>query len=149
MRRRPALALREMYRTLVPGGRIVLNVPGPADPLFRSLADATGRHIAEDAARFVNAVFGLHDEAQIRGLLTEAGFQAVEVHAYMKELPLPRARDFLWQYISSTPLAGAVAEASDQSRAAMENDVLADWNQEERADGLCYTQRIVMASAHR
>lgn len=143
------LALREMRRLLVPGGRLVLNVPGPADPLFSSLADAMEHHIAHDAARFVNAVFGLHDDAQIQRMLIDAGFRGVEAEAYTKELSLPRARNFLWQYIRSTPLAGAVAEASEQSREAMENEVLASWIEQDGEDGLRYTQRIVMASAQR
>lgn len=143
------LVLREMHRLLVPGGRLVLNVPGPADPLFRTLADAMEHHIAHEAARFVNAVFSLHEDAQIRGMLINAGFRGVEVQAYVKALLLPRAHSFLWQYIRSTPLAGAVAEASEQSRAAMENEVLASWIEQDGEDGLRYTQRIVMASAHR
>lgn len=145
----PSQALREMRRVLVTGGRVVLNVPGPADPLFRSLAEAMEHHVTHEAARFVNAVFSLHDAGKIEDMLTEAGFQAAEAHAYIKELSLPGAREFLWQYIRSTPLAGAVAAVSEHSRAAMENAVLADWAEQEDEDGLGYTQRVVMASAHR
>src|SRR5690606_27515144 len=106
-------------------------------------------HVAHEAAGFVNKVFDLHDDTQIRELLAQAGFHEVETRAYTKELPLPSARDFLWQYIRSTPLAGAVAAASEQSRNAMEKEVLAYWNEQERDDSLAYAQRIVMASARR
>src|SRR5690606_27779700 len=38
-------ALAEMRRVLVPGGRVVLGLPGPATPQFEALADSLGRHI--------------------------------------------------------------------------------------------------------
>jgi ubiquinone/menaquinone biosynthesis C-methylase UbiE len=141
-----ARALQEMRRVLVPQGRLVISVPGPAGPLFSSLAAAMEQHVTPEAAGFVNAVFGLHDTGEIEGLLERAGFRDVLARAYTRELFLPAARDFLWQYIQSTPLAGAVAAAGAQSRSAMERQVLADWSEHEHGDGLTYRQRIVMAS---
>jgi ubiquinone/menaquinone biosynthesis C-methylase UbiE len=142
-------AVREMHRVLVPGGRLVLNVPGPADPLFETLADALGHHIAPEAANFVRTVFSLHEEPEIERLLNEVDFRDVDAHAYTRELSLPASKDFLWQYVESTPLAGAVASADDSARSAMEQEVLSHWTQHEDADGLTYRQRIVVASAVR
>lgn len=142
-------ALSEMYRVLVPGGHLVLNVPGPADPLFQTLARAMARHIAAEAGGFVHAVFSLHEEAEIRELLTNAGFQGIQLRAHVRELSLPPARDFLWQYVGSTPLAAAVAQSSAGARAALEEEVLAEWAQHEDAGRLKYRQRIVVASAQR
>lgn len=144
----PAQALREMHRVLNERGRLALNVPGPAHPLFQSLGDALGRHVSQEAGSFVNAVFGLNDDSQIRRMLADAGFQDVEVQAYTRDLALPKARDFLWQYIRSTPLANPVGAASEQARSAMESDVLTRWAAHETAGGLTCRQRIVMASAH-
>lgn len=142
-------ALREMHRVLAPGGRLVLTVPGPADPLFETLADAMGHHISAQAAGFVQAVFSLHEETELEGLLRSAGFRDIGVQAETRKLSLPGARDFLWQYVGSTPLAGAVAEASQEARSALEGEVLAEWSQFEEADGMSYRQRIVVASARR
>ena len=142
-------ALREMYRALDPEGRLVLNVAGPADPLFETLADAMGHHVAPDAANFVQAVFSLHEESEIEGLLRGAGFREVDARAYTRELTLPAARDFLWQYVRSTPLAGLVAGTKAEARSAMEDEVLTRWAKHEDGDGLKYRQRIVVASAHR
>ena len=142
-------ALQEMHRVLAPGGRLVLNVPGPADPLFETLATAMGQHVSAQAAGFVQAVFALHEEAELEGLLRSAGFRDIGVQAETRELSLPGARDFLWQYVGSTPLAGVVAGASQEARSALEGEVLAEWSQFEGDDGMPYRQRIVIASARR
>jgi ubiquinone/menaquinone biosynthesis C-methylase UbiE len=122
-------ALREVRRVLAPGGRIVLNVPGPTPPLFAALADSLGRHIEPRAAAFVDVVFSLHDEQQLRELVGSAGFHDVDVQTARTTLALPPARDFLWQYVCSTPLASVAANASDEGRAALENDVDDKWRE--------------------
>jgi ubiquinone/menaquinone biosynthesis C-methylase UbiE len=142
-------ALAEMHRVLVPGGRVLLNLPGPADPLFETLADALGHHVGREAGGFVRAVFSLHEESDIEGLLKGAGFQAIDAHAYTRDLPLPAPRDFLWQYVGSTPLAGAVASASAEARSALEKEVVAGWSKYEDDSGMDYRQRILVASARR
>jgi ubiquinone/menaquinone biosynthesis C-methylase UbiE len=144
-----SMALQEMHRVLAPDGRLVLNLPGPADPLFETLANAMGRHISAQAAGFVQAVFALHDETELEELLSSAGFRDISVQAETRELSLPGARDFLWQYLGSTPLAGVIAEASEEARSALEGEVLAEWSEHEEAGGIPYRQRIVTASARR
>jgi ubiquinone/menaquinone biosynthesis C-methylase UbiE len=142
-------ALSEMYRVLAADGRLVLNVPGPAGPLFETLAKAMSHHVAPEAANFVRAVFSLHEESEVESLVEGVGFRDVDVHAYTRELLLPDAKDFLWRYVGSTPLAGVVANTSKEARSALEAEVLGDWAKYEDERGLSYHQRIVVASAHR
>jgi ubiquinone/menaquinone biosynthesis C-methylase UbiE len=120
-------ALREMRRVLAPGGRLVLNLPGPTPSLFAAMADALGKHISPQAASFVHIVFSLHDEQELRELMKGAGFHEVDVQTTRTTLTLPPAKEFLWQYVSSTPLANLVAKASDESRAALEEEVGNKW----------------------
>jgi ubiquinone/menaquinone biosynthesis C-methylase UbiE len=141
--------LREMRRVLRAGGRLVLNVPGPAAPMFNILADAMGRHIAPQAAGFVRAVFALNDEEELEVLLKEAGFRQVTAEAASRELSLPAPRDFLWQYVGSTPLAPVVTAADDNARSALEREVVAGWQAFGTDDGMRYRQRVVVATARR
>lgn len=142
-------ALQEVHRVLAQDGRLILSVPGPAGPLFETLAKAMSRHISAQAAKFVQAVFAVHDESELEALLRAAGFREVGLEAETRELPLPRAREFLWQYVGSTPLAGLVAEASEEARSAFEGEVLAKWSEFEEAERMWYRQRVVIASARR
>ena len=119
-----AAALAEMHRVLAAGGRLVLNVPGPTPPPLAVMADALASHIAPEVATFVHAVFSLHDPDELRELLGAAGFTDVVVDRPTRSLRVPPPRDFLWQYIHSTPMAGALARADDAARAALEADVV-------------------------
>jgi SAM-dependent methyltransferase len=142
-------ALREMRRVLVPGGRLILNVPGPTPRLFDIMGEALGRHIGAEAAGFVNHVFSLHDTSEIQNQVSGAGFQNVSVHSDIKTLGLPAPEEFLWQYVHSTPLAGTVAQVDDERRAALERDAVAKW-QEFVNDGVLVLQvRIVTATARK
>jgi hypothetical protein len=91
------------------------------------MADALGKHIGPQAVSFVHIVFSLHDEQELRELMKSAGFQEVDVQTIRKTLTLPPAKEFLWQYISSTPLINLVDKASDESRAALEREVGSKW----------------------
>ena len=140
-------ALREMRRVLAPHGRLILNVPGPTPPLFLILAEALADHIGAEAAGFVNQVFSLHDAEQLENLISGAGFRDVSVQAGTRSLRLPPPEEFLWQYVQSTPLAGAVAQANHELRASLERDVAAKWQELVKDQALMLQVRMVVATA--
>jgi ubiquinone/menaquinone biosynthesis C-methylase UbiE len=142
-------ALREMWRVLVPGGRLILNLPGPTPRFFTIMEEALARHIDSQAAGFVNQVFSLHDTAEIQNLVSGAGFHDVSLRSDTKLLRLPAPEEFLWQYVYSTPLAGAMAQVNDESRGSLERDVVAKWQEFVEDRALVLQVRVVEATARK
>ncbi len=142
-------ALREMRRVLASGGRLILNVPGPTPRLLAIMGEALARHIGAEAAGFVNHVFSLHDTAELQNLISGAGFRDVSAQSDTRSLRLPAPEEFLWQYVHSTPLAGAVAQMDDERRASLERDVVAKWQEFVKDRALMLQVRIVVATARK
>jgi ubiquinone/menaquinone biosynthesis C-methylase UbiE len=141
-------ALVEMHRVLAPGGRALVSVPRQM-PLFEVLHEAVERHVDPSAAAFVRMVFSLHDPAEIERLFERAGFRDVRVRSYSKPLRLPPAKDFLWQYIQCTPLAGATAALSADRLAALERHAVEGWQPWTENGGMTYSQEMLVASGRK
>ncbi len=130
-------ALKEMRRVLRPGGRVLVNTPGPMPALFAVIRDAVASHVGPKPAAFLDAVFSIHDPDEYTELLRSAGFGQPEVRRDDKTLDLPPAAAFLWQYLQSTPLGAAVFGNTDAGeRAALEADVRQNCRQFETDSGL-------------
>jgi ubiquinone/menaquinone biosynthesis C-methylase UbiE len=140
-------SLREIRRVLVRNGRLAINLPGPTPEIFAIIDDALARHIGPDAAGFVRAVFSLHDAGGIRCMLGAAGFREVFIGTTVKQLHAGSAADFLWRYVHSTPLAGFVAQASADDRAALERDVVTASERFVDNRELIFEQGVVVATA--
>lgn len=119
-----AAGLREAHRVLIPGGRLVANVPGPTPPPLRWLREGLARHVSAEAASFVDAVFSLHDADELRSLAMEAGFRRPEIRSEETALELGAPADFLWSYVESTPVAAQVATMDEERRSALERDFI-------------------------
>lgn len=116
-------AVAEMRRVLVPGGRVVASTPGRMQPFFQLLHQAVLDHLGADLGRFVAVVFSMSDPGAIAALLRGAGLVDVTATQPTVALDLPEPRKFLWQYVSSTPMAPAVASAPEDVKAALERQV--------------------------
>lgn len=141
-------ALREMHRVLAPGGRVLVTTP-PPNGFFEVLDQALTRHAGSDAGAFVRMVFSLNDPAIIERLFRDAGFADVNVRTYAKDLRLPEAREFLWQYVHCTPLTGMLANLEPARIATLERDVVDRWAQWSDADGMKYEQRMNVSMARK
>jgi ubiquinone/menaquinone biosynthesis C-methylase UbiE len=142
-------ALREMHRILTPDGRLILNVPGPTPPLMAVMGESLARHIGTEAEGFVKHVFSLHDTAELQKLIEGASFGEVSVQADTKKLRLPTPEEFLWGYVHSTPLAGAVAKVNDERRGSLERDVVARWQEFVKDRSMMLQLRVVVATARK
>jgi SAM-dependent methyltransferase len=121
-------ALAELHRLLVPGGRLVANVPGPTPPVFQVLQRGIGDHVSSEIAKFISVVFSVDDARELEELVAGAGFSEVSVRRGARVLRLPPPQDFLWQYVWSTPLAEAVGRLGEQEREALARGVVAGWD---------------------
>jgi hypothetical protein len=75
---------------LATGGRLLVSTPQPTaffDALYHSLA----RHVGADAVGIVNAVFSLHDPAELAQLCRDVGFHDVIVRVVSNWSCRPRS----------------------------------------------------------
>ena len=143
-------ALREVRRVLVSGGRLALSVwrPMQYSPGFVALATALGHLIAPEAAAVMQGPFSLGSAADLRTLITGAGFTEVLLRPAVKALRFSSSEEFVRRYVAATPLAGMVAKASDDARAALITEVSAALKSSEDHQGLTFPIEAHLALAH-
>jgi ubiquinone/menaquinone biosynthesis C-methylase UbiE len=115
-------ALREMYRVLTPGGRLVLSVWGPIErsPGFAVLTEALTQHIGPDAGALMTAgPFSLSDAEELRAIVAEATFKDVTIRPGFKTLRFLSPDEFVLRYAAGSALASAVAHADAGAVAAL------------------------------
>ena len=142
-------ALAELYRVLAPGGRLIVNVPGPMPPVFQILQRGIGNHVSPEIAKFMSVVFSLDDAHELEELIAGSGFSEISGRRNTTVLRLPSPEDFLWQYIWSTPLAEPVGSLSEHERDALMRDVAAEWDRLTEDGALILVLDVLTVTARR
>lgn len=142
-------AVAEMRRILGPGGRLVVSTPGRIHPTFELMEQALVDQISADLGGFVRAVFSMHDPDAVGTLLRDAGLEDVSAREASVTLRLPAPAEFLWQYVSLTPMAPLVAAAPEEARAALEHQVVEAWAPYVLDEGTPVEQPMVVATGRR
>ncbi|HBY99075.1 MAG TPA: transposase [Chloroflexi bacterium] len=107
-------ALAEMHRVLKPDGRAALSLwcDIQENPYFHALTETIARHISQDTAAGLMAIFGLSKANEIRSVLSEAGFHSIKMKVQQLNLALPKLKDFVPRHIIATPMAAGFNAAS-------------------------------------
>jgi len=143
------LALAEMRRVLRRGGRVgISSWRGIAQaPGFEVLARSVSEHLGGETAAPLRGPFGLADESILTGLLVDAGFRDVLIRSAVRTLEFPSADAFAIRYLSASPLAGAVAQMSEESREQLLTRVRTGLGLYVTGDGLRFPIQSHLATA--
>jgi len=130
-----AKALAEMHRVLAPAGRLALAVWRSIEhhPGYLALRDALARRIGAEKAALPPFSFG--DRETIRGLVTQAGFRQVRIHAEIRSVRFHSAEHMVRAVVGGAPsmmgmlsdqgadvLDAIVAEMVEATRALVDDD---------------------------
>lgn len=120
-------ALAEKYRVLKQGGRVAISLWSAIEenPYFQVLIDAVAKHIDQEAAAGLEAIFNLANSDEIQALLEHTKFTGIEVTAKQLELELPKLTDFVPLHISATPMVAGFNAAGEAAQQAVIQEVSA------------------------
>ncbi|MEO8424215.1 MAG: methyltransferase domain-containing protein [Actinomycetota bacterium] len=144
------LALSEMRRVLVDGGRMALSVGGSIErsAAFAALADSLERHAGVRVAATVRSLFSLSDPDDLRASVACAGFTEIRLGTARETISLPSVKDLL-RFVPRPRLDGSRAALTDQTQrvviAELERE-LAPWV---AAEGVELTLELNTAVARR
>jgi len=143
------VALREMYRVLVPAGRAFLSVWKSAGPYNVAVGEALERHAGAGAASKYRASRIVPDADALCRLLVEARFLEAHVRPSMMMIRLPQIEGFVLSHLSASPVASAVAALSTEKRAALAKQVKAALQAYADGDDVVVPDETNIAIAHR
>lgn len=143
-----AAAVGEMARVLVPGGRAAVAVPGRMPGAFEAMGEVLGRVVDPTLAGFVAAVFSLHDPDELHQLLA-ADLADAHVDVSTAPVDLGPPTEFLWGYVHSTPLRGALVGVGSDALLQIEDEVLRAWSPWTKRGRLVVPQPLLLATAQR
>ena len=146
-------ALTEMYRVLRMGGRLALSVwqSLEREPFYQTLDEVSRRHLGKSS---VGAVFSLGDADVVRRLLTDTGFQDVEIESVSITARFPNPQEFLAWEIEVDPaetpaLQNLDAEAQQVMLAALHEEMQAPLHEIIQDDEVVMPSHAHIARARR
>jgi ubiquinone/menaquinone biosynthesis C-methylase UbiE len=121
---RPA-ALRSMRGALADGGRIAVATWGKPEENegFAAIGAALGRHVSEEAEAMMVSPFSLSDTDELESLISEAGFNDVEVDRLTLTATFAANGDFARKALLAGPVWPAFAEAPPSAQEAVNREV--------------------------
>jgi SAM-dependent methyltransferase len=105
-------ALREMWRTLAPGGRLAVAAWAAIDRArgYQILVDVAARQCGPEAADVLAAPFVLGDPAELARLFADSGVPGAEVTLHEGSIRFPSVTEFIRVEVKGSPLADMVTD---------------------------------------
>jgi ubiquinone/menaquinone biosynthesis C-methylase UbiE len=126
-----AICLKEMWRTLVPGGRLAIATWAPIARArgYQILVDIAARRCGGKAAAVLEAPFVLGDQAELAKLFVDSGISRANVKLHEGSVRFPSVSEFVRIEIQGSPLAdmlsnGAIATLAAESESALSEFVV-------------------------
>ena len=122
-------SLREMWRTLTPGGRLAVAAWAPIDHArgYQILVEIAVRQCGREAADVLAAPFVLGDKAELTKLFVDSGISGAEVRLHEGSIRFPSVQEFIRIEVKGSPLAEMVSNDVMQSLAAESEDALVEF----------------------
>jgi ubiquinone/menaquinone biosynthesis C-methylase UbiE len=141
------IALNEMRRVLVGGGRLAFSVWNSTGLYNTAVGEALAAFVnGETADRFCASRKAPGREELLR-LTMDAGFSDIKVNVSRIEVQLPRLHKFVLDHLSATPVAGTVAAASAETRAKIGEHVAQQLQRYGESDGVTYPEETYVVTA--
>ena len=121
----PLVALREMRRVLVPGGRLAFTVFSEIPVYYEALADALAHYVSADAATSCLSRYTLREATTLRQLVEDAGFGAIEMHVLEVMRRMPASPKSVVEAMARAPYARDIAAVEEAVRQAIGREVSA------------------------
>ncbi|GAB3022038.1 class I SAM-dependent methyltransferase [Natronobiforma cellulositropha] len=147
----PGAALEEMRRVLTPSGRLAASVWRPLEyhPAYVVLADALERHIGEDAGAMMRSPFPSWEQADLRTLALDGGFDDVSVTIEIGSVRYPSVEEFVRREAASSPLADRLAASDRETRDELVQDVATALDTYTDDDGIVSPMESYVCTAER
>lgn len=141
-------ALREMYRVLVPGGRVLLSVWKSPSPYNIAVGEALEQYVSAETATKYRAARVVPNAEALNHMMVESGFHAVQVRPRALVVRLPQIEKFVLGHLSSSPVASALAAMSEERRAEFAGQIKIALQPYAEGDGVAVPDEINVAIAH-
>ncbi|MFD2091453.1 class I SAM-dependent methyltransferase [Blastococcus deserti] len=147
----PSAALAEMHRVCAPGGRMgVATCRGlEHQPGYRVLTEVLARHVGQEAADVIRTPYSLGDTAQLRGLVTGAGFTGARARIVVSACRVPSAEALLRGETASSPLGDVLDRLDANAGAALVADLTAALAGHTDDDGVVFPFETIVVTADR
>lgn len=144
-------AVQEMFRMLIPGGRLIVSVWRDIQysPGYVVLVEALERHVSSDAAAIMKMPFSLGDIERVRKLILGAGFRDLHIHFDVDMVRFPSSEEFIRRQAAGSPLAGPVSQVDANSWAALVEEVSTRMHTYIDDDGLAFPIQACLAIVYK